>query len=109
MIVAIDDVFDKKMDAVDALPSQVYEGGASGSAAVHEARFPAMPSAAEPGRSRTMASATPRVADKYRDALVKWYGAQRGKAVKYAEAFEICEYGRRPSDEELRKLFPFFD
>ena len=29
--VAIDDVFDKKLDAVDALASQVYEGGASGS------------------------------------------------------------------------------
>jgi len=26
--------------------------------------------------------------------------------VKYAEAFEICEYGRRPSPEELKKLFP---
>jgi hypothetical protein len=23
-----------------------------------------------------------------------------------AEAFEICEYGRRPGDEEIRKLFP---
>ena len=48
------------------------------------------------------------MADRFRDALVKWYGAPRGKAVKYAEAFEICEYGRRPSAEELRTLFPFF-
>jgi len=28
--------------------------------------------------------------------------------VKYAEAFEICEYGRQPDHEELKKLFPFF-
>jgi hypothetical protein len=28
--------------------------------------------------------------------------------VQYAEAFEICEYGRQPNKEELRKLFPFF-
>ncbi len=48
------------------------------------------------------------VADKHREALVKWYGPERGKAAKYAEAFEICEYGRRPSPEELKKLFPFF-
>jgi hypothetical protein len=48
------------------------------------------------------------VADEYRQALVKWYGAERGKAVKYAEAFEICEYGRQPSEGELVKLFPFF-
>jgi hypothetical protein len=40
---------------------------------------------------------------------VKWYGKDRGDAVKYAEAFEICEYGRRPSPADLRKLFPFFD
>ena len=37
------------------------------------------------------------------------YGEDRGKAVKYAEAFEVCEYGRRPNQAELRKLFPFFD
>jgi hypothetical protein len=39
---------------------------------------------------------------------VKWYGPEKGKAFKYAEAFELCEYGSQPSDEELRKLFPFF-
>ena len=47
------------------------------------------------------------VANRFRAELVKWYGAEKGKAVKFAEAFEICEYGRRPSTEELGKLFPF--
>jgi hypothetical protein len=28
--------------------------------------------------------------------------------VKFAEAFEISEYGRRPNAEEIRRLFPFF-
>ena len=37
------------------------------------------------------------------------YGEERGKAVKHAEAFELCEYGSRPSGDELRRLFPFFD
>jgi len=27
--------------------------------------------------------------------------------VKYAETFEICEFGRQPSDDEIRELFPF--
>jgi len=32
----------------------------------------------------------------------------KGEKVRYAEAFEVCEYGRRPSEDELRtKLFPF--
>jgi len=29
------------------------------------------------------------------------------RQIKYAETFEICEYGRRPSKKEVRKLFPF--
>ena len=43
-----------------------------------------------------------------RDALIKWYGPDRGKAVRHAEAFEICEYGARPDETLSRKLFPFF-
>ena len=46
--------------------------------------------------------------DGVRAALRKWYGP-RGDAVKNAEAFEVCEYGRRPDEAELRRLFPFFD
>jgi hypothetical protein len=42
-----------------------------------------------------------------RAALVKRYGAERGNAVRHAEAFEICEYGTRPDDTMIRKLFPF--
>lgn len=40
------------------------------------------------------------------ETLTKWYGAEKAKNVVSAEAFEICEYGRRPSDDEIRKLFP---
>jgi hypothetical protein len=43
----------------------------------------------------------------WRDALEKRYGAQ-ASGVQHAEAFEITEYGRQPSEEEIRKLFPFF-
>jgi N-acetylglucosamine malate deacetylase 1 len=28
--------------------------------------------------------------------------------VKTVEAFEICEYGARPDEAQLRRLFPFF-
>lgn len=48
----------------------------------------------------------PRITEDVRKSLVKWYGDTKAAAVKVAEAFEICEYGRRPSDEEIRKLFP---
>ena len=49
------------------------------------------------------------MANRFRADLVKWYGAEKGKGIKFAEAFEVCEYGRRPSPEELAKLFPFFN
>jgi LmbE family N-acetylglucosaminyl deacetylase len=106
--VSIDDVFDKKIDAVDQMPSQVYEGGAVGS----EDFMKDIPS--DPIGRRTWAAENhgrryAQVADTYRETLAKWYGAERGKGVKYAEAFEICEYGRRPDDAEIEKLFPFFD
>ena len=49
------------------------------------------------------------VAKQYRDKLIEWYGKDRGEKAAYAEAFEICEYGRRPNRKELERLFPFFD
>ena len=46
-------------------------------------------------------------ADNNRDALVKFYGQARGQAIRHAQAFEICEYGRQPTQEELKQLFPY--
>ena len=37
--------------------------------------------------------------------LEKWYGA-RASEIAHAEAFEICEYGLQPTDEQIRALFP---
>lgn len=42
-------------------------------------------------------------------SLIKWYGQEHGEKVTHAEAFEICEYGRQPSQEEIKKLFPMID
>jgi LmbE family N-acetylglucosaminyl deacetylase len=39
-------------------------------------------------------------------SLQKWYGPDHAAHVRNAEAFEICEYGKQPSDEEIRRLFP---
>ena len=105
--VSIDDVFEQKLDAIHELASQVYEGGASGSEEFVRSVPPEKDTA---GRKSWLKSRwqdrQSREADKTRAILLEMYGEEAGKAVKYAEAFEICEYGRRPSAEELKKLFP---
>ena len=35
-------------------------------------------------------------------------GARGEHGFEFAEAFEICEYGTRPDEAMLRRLFPFF-
>jgi hypothetical protein len=37
---------------------------------------------------------------------VKFEG-EKGRTAKYAQAYEICEYGRQPSQAELKQMFPF--
>jgi N-acetylglucosamine malate deacetylase 1 len=107
IVVSIDDVLEKKLASMEALPSQFYEGGANGG--------PQLVPDDEAGKTRrkneVRTSFTRRfssTATQYRDKLRELYGAERGDAVKAAEAFEISEYGRRPNADEIRRLFPFF-
>jgi len=46
-------------------------------------------------------------ADNYRTELIKKYGPERGARIKTAEAFEISEYGRIPTQEEIDEIFSF--
>jgi N-acetylglucosamine malate deacetylase 1 len=106
--VSIDSVMDRKLDALDTLVSQFYEGGANGSADL----LPSDPAKQRDRRRQVRdahASRNRDLAQRYRAKLTDWYGAEKAGKVQYAEAFEICEYGRRPNKAELARLFPFFD
>jgi len=46
------------------------------------------------------------VADRFRNKLIERYGPTRGRQVRYAEVFEICEYGRQPDAGLIEELFP---
>ena len=101
--VSIDDVIEKKIDMLDAHVSQMYEwlpwvGGT----------LDAVPKDPVARKKWLRDTRSPAPTGAVRAALVTWYGAEAGNAVKVAEAFEICEYGTRPDDAMLRRLFPFF-
>ena len=46
------------------------------------------------------------LADRYRDLIVQTYGEERGRKIRYVEAFEPCEYGSPLSDANRKTLFP---
>jgi hypothetical protein len=105
--ISIDSVIEKKLDALDALESQFYEGGANGSADL----VPNEPAKQQERRTQVRGYFEKRYkdqADRFRTKLSEFYGDDKAKAVRFAEAFEVCEYGRRPDVAELKKLFPFF-
>jgi LmbE family N-acetylglucosaminyl deacetylase len=102
--VGIDEVIEPTVDALLAMESQIHEGGANGNANL----FPQDPAARKKRHEAVRTSLIRRYsADNLRDVLAKFYGAEQAKSIRYAQGFEICEYGRRPSPEELKKLFPF--
>lgn len=107
-VILSEEEMEKKLEIVDALESQVYEGGALGSEETLVKRFAHDKERRKNLLRKSWQSRQGRIAENYRDALVKWYGEERGKAAKYAEAFEICEYGYQPGEARLRELFPFF-
>ena len=101
--VAIDisSVYAQKVHALDAHQSQVYEwlpwiGGFLD-------KVPSQKAEQEKWLAETRAvKITPEV----RAALEKWYGKEKAAQVQHAEAFEVCEYGARPTDEDLKRIFP---
>ena len=100
--VSIDDTFAKKIDAIDAHVSQVYEWLPWLNGRLDQ--VPADPAARKAWIAKQRQG---RITEAIRAALVKSYGAEAGAKVAHAEAFEICEYGRRPDAAELKRLFPF--
>jgi len=105
IVVDIDDVIEKKIDMYACHESQVYEWLPYNSGRLDQ--VPKNPAERRAWLGKQWGARSN--ADKFRDLLVKLYGPERGNKVKYAEGFMVSEYGRKPSLEELKKLFPFFN
>jgi hypothetical protein len=100
VVVAIDDVFDIKIHALDAHVSQFYEWLPWLDGCL--ADVPEDPA----GRRAWLASQR---SDEPSDAVIAALEQRYGSAAsgtRNTEAFELCEYGRRPAIEELQRIFP---
>ena len=98
--VNIDAVFDKKIYAMAAHESQYFDWLPWTSGKLDQ--VPESPEA----RLEYLAKWRPLTPNETtRECLRKWYGAA-ADSIEHAEAFEICEYGLQPNDDQIRKLFP---
>jgi N-acetylglucosamine malate deacetylase 1 len=105
IVVAIDSVIDRKIQSLAVMESQFIEGGALGSADLMP-QTPQEHAAAHRRLEERFKHRFAQIADECREQLMALYGPEAGAKVQFAEAFELCEYGRQPSREELKQLFP---
>jgi LmbE family N-acetylglucosaminyl deacetylase len=107
IVVGIDNVAQKKWDCVSAMPSQF--GDEHSWQASTLSNVPKEAGKRPEYLLNLFKQRNVDVAEKYRDRLVELYGKDRGTKIRYAEAFELCQYGRQPSLQELLQLFPTAD
>lgn len=104
IVVPIDDAADKKWQCVSAMPSQFGDEDS------WQGRTMANVPRGEQERKSYMLeqvkSRSAAVANQYRERLAALYGKERADKVKYAEAFELGQYGRQASVDELKQMFP---
>ena len=101
--IAIDitSVFDQKIYALDAHQSQFYEwlpwiGG----------YLDQVPKNSADRIKWLSANRSVKITTEVRKSLELWYGLEKAGLIKHAEAFEICEFGMQPNEENIRSLFP---
>lgn len=101
IVVAIDEAWAKKLDALDAHVSQFYEWLPWVDGILDQ--VPKDPAARKQwlGERRRRPVSAP-----IRASAEKWYGKESAARYQSFEAFEVAEYGRQPDEAEIRRLFP---
>jgi LmbE family N-acetylglucosaminyl deacetylase len=101
IVVDITTVIDQKIDALDAHVSQFYEW------LPWIANDPdSIPKDSEERKIWLKQKRTMPPNPIVLQVLEQWYGKENASKVKFAEAFELCEYGSQPSIAEIKRLFP---
>ncbi len=103
VVIAIDSVIERKFNALHCHVSQMYEW-----IPFSQGKLEQVPAGQAERRAWLLAERGPRdeaVAERFRDKLIARYGRERGSAVRYAEAFEGCEYGAAVDAARMELLF----
>lgn len=103
IVVDISSVFQQKIDELDAHVSQFYEWLPWTDQALDK-----VPTDAHERKKwlHNAIAARDKVTPEFKLSLDKWYGKEKAGKTQVVEAFEICEYGKQPSEEDIRRLFP---
>ncbi|MFV8270401.1 PIG-L deacetylase family protein [Flavobacterium sp. GT2N3] len=102
--VDITSTFNKKLIGMDAHQSQFYEW-----LPWTEGDLANVPMDASKRMDYLKSNWSRSISPEIRKSLVKWYGEKQGNSAKHAESFEICEYGKQPTEDEIRALFPMLN
>lgn len=103
IVVDISSVFQQKINELDAHVSQFYEWLPWTDHALDK-----VPTDAHERKKwlHNAIAARDKVTPEFKLSLEKWYGKEKSGKTQVVEAFEICEYGKQPSDDDIRRLFP---
>ena len=104
VIVDVEAVIETKWKMLDAHASQFYEW-----LPYNEGVLASVPDEKNQRLDWLRGQWTPRfegIAKKHHDRICDFYGDARASKIRLAEAFEVSEYGKQPTESELRALFP---
>jgi len=105
--VSIDDVIETKIDMLMCHESQFFEW-----LPYNMNMLDQVPQGQAERRAFLKAEWLPMMeaeADHCRELLQQLHGEKDGTGVRYAEALEFCEYGRKVTKDEFQRLFPFYE
>ena len=106
IVIGIDEVLDMKLSGLNEHTSQMYEwtpwidnGGKI------NPEVPTDPAEREVWLKKTWIKENIMSAEQ-KAGLEKWYGKEKAVTFKFADSFEITEYGLQPTEADIRRLFP---